>query len=225
MSTPAAWVHGLATDLRIAIAFSTRLPVAQSVPIGGDDVARASWALPIAGLLVGGLGALAYWIAFRIGLPPSLAARAGAGGDAARDRLPARGRARGYRRWLRRRQDPRAQARDHARQPYRHIRRLRPGHVAAAEMERAHDHRGPAVRRHGAACRSRIGARDFAGAHALRSAGANRRPVGSGRATGAAKHRRGRRAGRDRARARPRSARGDHRPHPAGVRAACSWRG
>ena len=74
MSTPAAWVHGLATDLRIAIAFSTRLPVAQSVPIGGDDVARASWALPIAGLLVGGLGALAYWIAFRIGLPPSLAA-------------------------------------------------------------------------------------------------------------------------------------------------------
>jgi len=74
MSTPAAWVHGLATDLRIAIAFSTRLPFAHSVPIGGDDVARASWALPIAGLLVGGLGALAYWIAFRIGLPPSLAA-------------------------------------------------------------------------------------------------------------------------------------------------------
>jgi adenosylcobinamide-GDP ribazoletransferase len=74
MSTPAAWVHGLATDLRIAIAFSTRLPVAQSLPIGGDDVARANWALPIAGLLVGGLGALAYWIAFRIGLPPSLAA-------------------------------------------------------------------------------------------------------------------------------------------------------
>jgi adenosylcobinamide-GDP ribazoletransferase len=73
MSTPAAWVHGLATDLRIAIAFSTRLPVARSVPIGGDDVARASWALPIAGLLVGGLGALAYWIAFRIGLPASLA--------------------------------------------------------------------------------------------------------------------------------------------------------
>jgi adenosylcobinamide-GDP ribazoletransferase len=74
MSTPAAWVHGLGTDLRIAVAFSTRLPVAHSGPIGGDDVARASWALPIAGLLVGGLGALAYWIAFRIGLPPSLAA-------------------------------------------------------------------------------------------------------------------------------------------------------
>ena len=74
MSMPAAWVHGLATDLRIAIAFSTRLPVAHSVPIGGDDVARASWALPIAGLLVGGLGALAYWIAIRIDLPPSLAA-------------------------------------------------------------------------------------------------------------------------------------------------------
>lgn len=74
MSMPAAWVHGLATDLRIAIAFSTRLPVAQSMSISGDDVARASWALPIAGVLVGGLGALAYWIAFRIGLPASLAA-------------------------------------------------------------------------------------------------------------------------------------------------------
>src|SRR5438046_3108326 len=115
MSTPAAWVHGLATDLRIALAFSTRLPVGQSVPIGGDDVARASWALPIAGLLVGGLGALA-------------------------------------------------------------------------------------------------------GAHALRSTGAYRRPVGSGRAAGAAKHRRASRAGRDRARARPRSTRGDHWPHPVGVR-------
>jgi len=74
MMTPGAWLHGLATDLKIGVLFSTRLPLAHSVPIGGDDVARASWTLPIAGALVGGVGALAYWIAFYIGLPPHLAA-------------------------------------------------------------------------------------------------------------------------------------------------------
>ena len=48
MSTPAAWVHGLATDLRIAIAFSTRLPVAHSVPIGGNGDFLLSGELRIA---------------------------------------------------------------------------------------------------------------------------------------------------------------------------------
>ena len=89
MSTPAAWVHGLATDLRIAIAFSTRLPVAQSMPIGGDDVARASWALPIAGVLVGGLGAARLLDRISHRVAAVTRRRAGAGGDAARDRLPA----------------------------------------------------------------------------------------------------------------------------------------
>jgi adenosylcobinamide-GDP ribazoletransferase len=44
------------------------------MPIGGDDVARASWAYPIAGLLVASAGALAYWLAFRCALPATAAA-------------------------------------------------------------------------------------------------------------------------------------------------------
>src|SRR5262245_40997256 len=74
MTTPGARLHGLATDLKTSIVFCTRLPIAQSVLIGGGDLARASWAFPIAGVLVGGLGALIYLIAYRLGLPPSVAA-------------------------------------------------------------------------------------------------------------------------------------------------------
>ena len=74
MSKPGAWLRGLATDLEISILFSTRLPLAHSAPIGGGDVARATWALPIAGALIGGAGALAYWTAFQLGLPSVIAA-------------------------------------------------------------------------------------------------------------------------------------------------------
>ena len=71
MTTPRA---SLATDLKIIASFSTRLPVAQTAPIEGGDIARASWAFPVVGALLGGAGALVYWVAFRIGLPPALAA-------------------------------------------------------------------------------------------------------------------------------------------------------
>jgi adenosylcobinamide-GDP ribazoletransferase len=64
----------LAVDLKIGVAFCTRLPLAHSKPIAGEDVARASWAFPIAGVLVGSTGALIYWIAFRLGLPAGPAA-------------------------------------------------------------------------------------------------------------------------------------------------------
>jgi adenosylcobinamide-GDP ribazoletransferase len=74
MSTPGARLGRLATDLKISILFCTRVPLSHSKPIGGDDVARASWAYPIAGLLVAGAGALAYWIAFRCALPATAAA-------------------------------------------------------------------------------------------------------------------------------------------------------
>jgi adenosylcobinamide-GDP ribazoletransferase len=74
MISPGAWLDGLVADLKISVVFCTRLPLAHSVPIDGGDLARASWALPIAGALVGGVGALVYWIAFQIGLPSLLAA-------------------------------------------------------------------------------------------------------------------------------------------------------
>jgi adenosylcobinamide-GDP ribazoletransferase len=62
------------TDLRIAASFVTILPVGPSTPVGDHDVARAGWALPAAGLLVGLCGAGAYAIASRLGLPSGPAA-------------------------------------------------------------------------------------------------------------------------------------------------------
>ena len=64
----------LSADLAISILFCTRLPLAHALPIEGSDVARASWAMPIAGTLVGGLGAFAYCLGYEIGLPPLPAA-------------------------------------------------------------------------------------------------------------------------------------------------------
>jgi adenosylcobinamide-GDP ribazoletransferase len=63
------WLRGVADDLKIGLLFSTRFPLARSTPIAGADIARASWALPAVGMLIGLLGALAYWISFHFGLP------------------------------------------------------------------------------------------------------------------------------------------------------------
>jgi adenosylcobinamide-GDP ribazoletransferase len=60
---------GLARDLKITIIFCTRLPLAHGKPIEAGDIARASWAMPIAGALVGLIGAAVYWLATAIGLP------------------------------------------------------------------------------------------------------------------------------------------------------------
>jgi adenosylcobinamide-GDP ribazoletransferase len=61
-------------DVAVCLTLCTRLPLPHAVPIAGGDIARASWAMPAAGALVGALGALAYWIAIRLGLPPLVAA-------------------------------------------------------------------------------------------------------------------------------------------------------
>ena len=74
MTTPGARLRGLASELKFSILFCTRLPLGHSAPIEGADIARASWAIPIAGALVGVIGALVYWITFEIGLPSLLAA-------------------------------------------------------------------------------------------------------------------------------------------------------
>jgi adenosylcobinamide-GDP ribazoletransferase len=67
-------VADLATDLKVALSFSTRLPLAHSSGVAGSDLGRAIWALPIAGACVGLFGALIYWLAARVGLPPLPAA-------------------------------------------------------------------------------------------------------------------------------------------------------
>ena len=74
MATPPPAPTRLARDLKVALSFCTRLPVLQAISVTGADVARAGWALPIAGALVGAIGALVYWLAAALGLPAMPAA-------------------------------------------------------------------------------------------------------------------------------------------------------
>jgi adenosylcobinamide-GDP ribazoletransferase len=64
----------LAADLTAALLFSTRLPVPGAAAISGADIARAGWALPVAGAIVGLIAAAVYWLARLAGLPPLPAA-------------------------------------------------------------------------------------------------------------------------------------------------------
>jgi adenosylcobinamide-GDP ribazoletransferase len=68
------WAKGLATDLKTSILFCTRLPLPHSASIDSRDVARATWALPVAGAVVGSGGALIYMAACGMQLPSPLAA-------------------------------------------------------------------------------------------------------------------------------------------------------
>lgn len=67
-----AW--SIAADLRTCLTFCTCLPLARKAALGGSELARASWAFPVVGALVGGAGGLGYWLAFHIGLAPAPAA-------------------------------------------------------------------------------------------------------------------------------------------------------
>jgi adenosylcobinamide-GDP ribazoletransferase len=74
MSEYAETLQNLIADLRIGISLCTRLPVGPSAPVGEGEVARASWTFPIAGLVVGLVGALVYWLAVRVNAAPQPAA-------------------------------------------------------------------------------------------------------------------------------------------------------
>ncbi len=63
------WLRGIVADLTAAVLFATRIPLPHKREIAGPDIARASWALPLAGLLVGLISAAIYWIASSIRLP------------------------------------------------------------------------------------------------------------------------------------------------------------
>src|SRR5215472_9087741 len=71
---PGGWLGRTMAGLRVSILFCTRLPLAHALPVDGCDLARGSWAIPVAGVLVGGAGALAYACAYRTGLAPLPAA-------------------------------------------------------------------------------------------------------------------------------------------------------
>ena len=62
-------LRSVVDDLIINLAFYTRLPLACRL-IEGSELARASWAAPLAGAIVGLLGAAAYWLARAGQLPP-----------------------------------------------------------------------------------------------------------------------------------------------------------
>jgi len=74
MMPRAELLKDIVADLRMAASFVTILPVVSSKPAADGAIARATWALPVAGLLVGLGGALVYKVASRLGLAPNLAA-------------------------------------------------------------------------------------------------------------------------------------------------------
>jgi adenosylcobinamide-GDP ribazoletransferase len=74
MKTLEGWANRIAADIRVSLLVCTRLPLSSCAPIESHDVARASWALPVAGVLVGAAGAAAFWGASELRLPPAIAA-------------------------------------------------------------------------------------------------------------------------------------------------------
>ncbi len=70
MTTSGSALESRIEELKAAIIFSTRLPLGRTTPISSGVVARAAWAFPVAGLLVGVIGAVVYAVAYRAGLPP-----------------------------------------------------------------------------------------------------------------------------------------------------------
>ena len=62
-------LNQFAADVRVALLFCTRLPIPNAAPVVGADIARAGWAFPVAGAIVGLIAAGVYWLAGLAGLP------------------------------------------------------------------------------------------------------------------------------------------------------------
>lgn len=69
MTIAETWLQDRAAELKAGIDFCTRLPLAGATPVAGVAIAKAAWAFPIAGLIVGLIGAVVYALAHRLGLP------------------------------------------------------------------------------------------------------------------------------------------------------------
>ncbi len=69
MTLSTNWLEDRAEELKASIVFCTRLPLLRATPIAGSAIAKAAWAFPIAGVLVGLIGAVVYALAHRAGLP------------------------------------------------------------------------------------------------------------------------------------------------------------
>ena len=65
----------LLADLLSAFQLLTRLPVARLAKTGAPaNLARCVWAFPVVGLVVNAIGGFAYWLMYRLGVPPLVAA-------------------------------------------------------------------------------------------------------------------------------------------------------
>ncbi len=69
MAIPSSWFEKRAEEIKACIVFCTRLPLLRATPLAGGAIAKAAWAFPIAGLVVGLIGAIVYAIAHKFGLP------------------------------------------------------------------------------------------------------------------------------------------------------------
>jgi adenosylcobinamide-GDP ribazoletransferase len=69
MTMSDTWFQDRAEEVKASIVFCTRLPLLPATPIGGGALAKAAWAFPIAGILVGLIAVAVYGIAHRAGIP------------------------------------------------------------------------------------------------------------------------------------------------------------
>jgi adenosylcobinamide-GDP ribazoletransferase len=69
MALSTSWFEDRVQEIRASLAFCTRLPLLHDTPTGSSELAKAAWAFPIAGIVVGLIGALVYGIAHRLGVP------------------------------------------------------------------------------------------------------------------------------------------------------------
>ena len=69
MTIDEAWLRERADELKASLLFLTRLRYGSPATQSGAALAPAVWAFPIAGVIVGSIGALVYRLAERMGLP------------------------------------------------------------------------------------------------------------------------------------------------------------
>jgi adenosylcobinamide-GDP ribazoletransferase len=68
MTMDQAWLKQRAREFEASILLLTRLRYRTAQPDSGVEIARAAWAFPIAGVVVGLIGSVVYWLACRAGL-------------------------------------------------------------------------------------------------------------------------------------------------------------
>jgi adenosylcobinamide-GDP ribazoletransferase len=70
MNVSSSWIEERAQELNACVVFCTRLPLMRAASAAGGSLTKAAWAFPLAGLVVGVIGAAAYAVAHKFGLPP-----------------------------------------------------------------------------------------------------------------------------------------------------------